>query len=57
MDKFRTDLAMCSIVTLVKEHKKICNSEDCDVMTHVLGELVEEMLGRELTTEEWKIFI
>jgi len=45
-----------TLVNLVKTHKEICEDENCEISTLCIAELVENLLGRKLTKEEFKVF-
>lgn len=45
-----------SFLTVCKEHKEKCNSENCNVSMFALGQIFKNLIGRELTEEESKIF-
>jgi hypothetical protein len=42
---------------LVKEHKKICNSDKCGISTVEMGRLYVELKGRPLTKKEMANFL
>ena len=45
-----------SFLTVCKEHKEKCDG-NCNVSMFALGKMFRDMVGRELTEEENKIFI
>ena len=57
MEERTKQLAIKSIRKLSREHKDNCNSEDCEIYTHLIGLAVEELLGRTLTSEELEDFM
>lgn len=57
MDDRTKELAVNSIRKVTREHKDKCNSEDCGVNTYFIGLAVKELLGRELTEEEFEDFV
>lgn len=57
MEQRLLEQAVNSIRKVTREHKNNCNSEDCGVQTYLIGLLVKEAIGRELTSEEWEDFI
>lgn len=46
-----------SLITLAKEHKRKCDSPDCGVSLYMLGKVYKELVDRNLTDEEWKVFV
>lgn len=46
-----------NLLRLAKWHKRHCHDESCNVSLYMLGETYEEILGRELTKEEGRIFL
>jgi len=57
MDERTKRIAVNNIRKVTREHKDNCNSEDCGVNTYFIGLAVRELLGRELTEEEFKDFV
>ena len=57
MDKRLAEGAVRSIIALTKEHKGLCEADDCGVSTCQLGEVVSHLMGRPLTKEEAEVFI
>lgn len=46
-----------NLLRLAKWHKRHCHDESCNVSLYMLGEVYSEILGRDLTKEEGKIFL
>jgi len=50
------DIKQQSFLTVCKEHKERCDGA-CNVSMYFLGEIYKDLVERELTEEERKLFI
>lgn len=55
-DKNELSWGQKSFLTVCKEHKEKCTGE-CNVSMFFLGNMFKQLVGRELTEEEKKIFM
>lgn len=52
----KDNITLHSFLTVCKEHKDRCHG-DCNVSMYMLGRLYMNLVGRELTEEERKLFM
>lgn len=56
MPKTMKEIQFWTLLELVKEHRKNCDSS-CNISLYPMKNVAENLIGRELTQEEFRLFI